>query len=341
MRKTASLALSLLACAKGQTSSHPATIVYQVVEGNALTRLYASPETPGSNAAALSPEGMRAAFCGAVGGTAVVYALAGDDASVNGLHLVDLDGSGETALGALTPGTWTSPSGAWRTSDGAIVVQLSRLDGKGLELLSVKDGAVISLALGRFLALSGNRVAYLANTERAAEVGDVRSVSADGSANLGIGGGDGDDDFHGVVSDKLIFTAHHSGATPELRFAALDGEGSLSRAGSRGLLLSGNTVVAARDDGFEKVGLDLFVKPVPVLSGAQVLALLPDGRVAAFVKGAGVMADAQILDNFTADTVVAAHAWQDRVVYTVNNFTGSYLRSARTDGSGAVTLSEG
>ena len=71
------------------------------------------------------------------------------------------------------------------------------------------------------------------------------------------------------------------------------------------------------------------------------LALLADGRVAGFVKGAGVMADGQVLDNFSADTVVAAHAFSDRLVYTANNFTGSYLRSARLDAGGAVTLSEG
>src|SRR5207253_10191606 len=291
--------------------------------------------------AALTPSGVRAAFCGAVGGSAVVYALVRDDASVNGLHLVNLDGSGETALASLTAGTWTSPSGAWRTADGNIVVQLSRVDGKGPELLAIKDGAVTSLALGRFLALSGNRIAYLANAIGAANLGDVRSVAADGNANLAIGGGDGDDDFHGVVSEKLIFTAHHAGASPELRFAAVDGASILTRAGSKGLLLSGNTIVAARADRFEKVGLDLFVKPVSLLSGAQVLALLADGRVAGFVKGAGVMADGQVLDNFSADTVVAAHAFSDRLVYTANNFTGSYLRSARLDAGGAVTLSEG
>ena len=341
MRKTGLFAaLFLLACAKGQNPAHPAIIVYQSLESG-LSRLYATPETPGSNGAALTPSGVRAAFCGAVGGSAVVYALVGDDASVNGLHLVNLDGSGETALASLSAGTWTSPSGAWRTADGSIVVQLSRVDGKGPELLAIKDGAVTSLALGRFLALSGNRIAYLANASGAANVGDIRSVAADANGNLAIGGGDGDDDFHGVVSEKLIFTAHHAGAAPELRIAAADGAGVLARAGSKGLLLSGNTVVAARADRFEKVGLDLFVKPVSLLSGAQVLALLPDGRVAGFVKGAGVMADGQVLDNFSADTVVAAHAFSDRLVYTANNFTGSYLRSARLDAGGAVTLSEG
>ena len=250
MRKTGLFAaLFLLACAKGQNPAHPAIVVYQSVESG-LSRLYATPETPGSNGAALTPSGVRAAFCGAVGGSAVVYALVGDDASVNGLHLVNLDGSGETALASLSAGTWTSPSGAWRTADGSIVVQLSRVDGKGPELLAIKDGAVTSLALGRFLALSGNRIAYLANASAAANVGDIRSVAADGNANLAIGGGDGDDDFHGVVSEKLIFTAHHAGAAPELRIAAADGAGVLARAGSKGLLLSGNTVVAARADRF-------------------------------------------------------------------------------------------
>ena len=70
MRKIAFFApLFLLACAKGQNPAHPAMIVFQSVE-TGLPRLYAAPETPGSNAAALTPTGVRAAFCGAVGGSA-------------------------------------------------------------------------------------------------------------------------------------------------------------------------------------------------------------------------------------------------------------------------------
>ncbi|MGZ6142207.1 MAG: hypothetical protein ACXWLM_02660 [Myxococcales bacterium] len=332
-------ALSLLACAKGQNTAHPAVVVYQTASG--VTRLHAVPETPGSTAVALTPADQRVAFCGAIGGTSVVYALVGDDASVSGLHQVNLDGTGDVPLASVAPATWTSPGGAWRTADGTIVVQLSRLDGGGPELLAISGGAVTSLALGRFAALSGNRIAYLANATSAASVGDVRTVGSDGSANLALGGGDGDDELHGFVEGKLVFTAHHSQAAPELRIAALDGAGVLSRAGSKGLLLSGSTVVAERAGGFEKVGVDLYVKPVSLLGGAQVLALLADGRVAAFVKGAGVMADGQVLDSFTADTVVAPHAFADRLVYTANNFTGAYLRSARLDAGGAVTLSEG
>ena len=341
MRFTAAFAaLSLFACAKGQTTAHPAILVYQAVESG-LTHLYAVSELPGSKAVALTPADQRAAFCGALGNDSAVYALVGDDASVTGLHQVGLDGKGDVPLASLTPATWTSPGGAWRTADGTIVVQLSRLDGKGPELLAIANGAVTSLALGRYLALSGNRIAYLSDATSAANVGDVRTVGADGTANLALGGGDGDDDFLGFVSDKLVFTAHHTGDAPELRIAGLDGAGVLSRAGSRGLLLSGSTVVAARAGGFEKVGVDLYVKPVSLLAGAQVMALLPDGRVAAFVKGAGVMADGQVIDTFGADTVIAPHAYSDRLVYTANNFTGAYLRSAKLDATGAATLSEG
>lgn len=341
MRVAAAItAVSLVACARGQSTVHPAIIVYTQTESG-LTRVYAVPETPGSKAVALSPAGVRAAFCGAISDTAGVYALVGDDASVTGLHLVNLDGSGDVALAATTPGTWTTPSGAWRTADGTVVVQLSRLDGTGSELLSVSNGAVNSLALGRELAVSGNRIAYVEGATGAANVGNVRSVGADGSANLALGGGDADDEYLGFVQDKLIFTVHRSQAQPELRFAGIDGSGVLARTGSKGLLLSGNTVVASRSGGFEKVGTDLFVKPITLFAGAQVLALLPDGRVASFVKGAGVMADQTLLDNFSADTVVAAHAFPDRLVYTANNYTGAYLRSARIDATGAVTLSEG
>jgi hypothetical protein len=350
---SAAVVASLLACAKGAPTALPAEIIYATPEGG-LSRLYATPETPGATRTPLTPAAQRAAFVGALGETPkdaavpatralqVIYALVADDASLTSLRKIGIDGKADVALADLPAATWTHAAGTWQTQDGTILVQLSRIDGSGPSLLAVRDGGASVLASGQFLAMAGNRVAYLANsTSAAATVGDVRSVGADGSANLALGGGDADDLFHGVAGDKLLFTAHHTKTTPELRITGVDGVTTLSRAGSRGLLLSGSTVVAARADGFEKIGLDLRVSPVSLLSGAQVLALLADGRVAAFVKGAGVMAGSQVLDNWAADTVVAPHQFGDRLVYTMNSAGGSYLRSAKTDGSGATGLSEG
>jgi hypothetical protein len=346
------VAASLLACAKGASTALPAEIVYATAEG--LTQIYAMPETPGAARVALTPSGKRAAYVGALGTTPkesplpatrllqVVYALVADDASITSLRKVSVDGTADVALAELPAATWTNPAGAWQTQDGTLIVQLSHLDGSGASLLAVGGGNASVLADGRFLAVAGNRVAYLANaTSVTSPAGDVRSVGADGNANLALGGGDADDLFHGVSGDKLIFTAHHTATTPELRIAGIDGVSTLARAGSKGLLFSEGSIVASRSDAFEKIGLDLHVQPLPLLSGAQVLALLPDGRVAAFVKGAGVMANGQVLDARAADAALAPHLFGDRLVYTLNDSTGSYLRSAKIDGSGATALAEG
>lgn len=354
MRITAAFVLACsLACAKGAQSPLAAELVYTALDAS-LPRLYVVGEAAGASSLALSPAGQRAAFVGALGTTAkdatppatrslqVVYGLVADDASLLSLRKVNADGAADVLLATLPAGVWTSPSGAWQTADGTILVQLSRQDGSGPALLAIRDNTAKVLAAGRFVALAGNRLAYLANsTSGVADVGDLRSVAADGSANLALGGGDADDEFHGVAEGKLLFTAHHSGSAPELRIAGVDGVNALSRPGSKGLLLSGSTVVAARSGAFEKVGLDLHVAKVSLLSGAQVLALLGDGRVAAFVKGAGVMADGQVLDSWSADSVAGAHLFGDRLVYTMNSAAGSYLRSAKLDGSGATGLSEG
>ncbi len=347
------VAVSLLACAKGASTTLPAQLVYSTPEAG-LIRLYATQETPGAARIALTPPAQRAAYVGALGTTPkdaplpttrtlqVIYGWVADDASITSLRKIGIDGKGDVAPADLPAATWTNPAGPWQTQDGTIVVQLSHLDGSGPSLLAVRDGLVSELAPGRFLAVAGNRVAYLANsTSATSHTGDIRSVGADGNANLALGGGDGDDLFHGVSADKLVFTAHHTGTTPELRIAGIDGASTLARTGSKGLLFAQGIIVALRSDAFEKIGLDLHVSPVPLLSGAQVLALLPDGRVAAFVKGAGVMANSQVLDARTADAAVAPHLFGDRLVYTLNDATGSYLRSARIDGGGAAALAEG
>jgi hypothetical protein len=231
LRFSAAAVASLLACAKGASTALPAEIVYATPEAG-LTRLYATPETPGATRTALSPAAERAAFVGALGATPkdaavpptrtlqVVYALVADDASLTSLRKIGIDGKPDVALADLPAATWTHPAGAWQTQDGTIVVQLSRRDGSGPSLLAVRDGGASVLAQGRFLAMAGNCIAYLANsTSAVATVGDIRSVGADGNANLALGGGDADDLFHGAAGDELLFTAHHTKTTPELRIA--------------------------------------------------------------------------------------------------------------------------
>src|SRR5213075_1451633 len=83
VRNTVLFGLALFACAKGQSTSHLATIVF-VSQGTVL----AVPETPGSKAVALSPASTKAAFCGAVGSQGI-YALVNDDASAGSVRQVN------------------------------------------------------------------------------------------------------------------------------------------------------------------------------------------------------------------------------------------------------------
>jgi hypothetical protein len=329
--------LSLIACSSKpvpQQAPAEATVVFSQVESGAA-RLYAVGES-GSMPLALTPAGVRAAYCGSLA-RKIVWAELAADATVVSLH------SDDVALGRLPAGKYRSAGGAKALGD-AVLVQAQRADGTGAELLVSRNGAVATLAQGRFLGISGDRVAYLAHaTSASIEAGDVRSVRADGTGDLALGGGAGQDLFHGIANGSIFLTVN--GASPEVRSVSFDGSVLHSRPGSMGLLFARGTVVAARGTGFELLDAAMSAGSLQLPPGANPLALLDDGRVAAHVVGTGLLAadakGARLLDGFSAAGARSAHQIGDRIVYTANGSAGSFLRSARIDGSAAATVAEG
>lgn len=315
-------------------------VVYAQAENDGI-RLYAVAESADARPVVLTPAGERAVYCGALAGRRVIWASTDADFALTSLHAVDADGTGAVDLGPIRPSAWRWPKGAWAMPDGAILVQALRLDGSSDELLIARGGKVLPLASGAFLAASGGRVAFLAHrTSKAAAAGEIRSIRADGTQSLALGGADGRDLFHGVVDGSILLSA--GGA--EVRLVSLDGTVLRKRTGSAGLLFQRGLLVAARGDAFEVLDRDLSATPLALASGAQVLALLDDGRVAAYLPGAGVVAagaqGSRVLDGFAAGWVFGARQTGDHLVFTVNGGAGSFLRSARLDGSAAHTLAE-
>jgi hypothetical protein len=338
------LSLALISCASKpapQQAPAEATVVFSQIESGA-PRLFAAGESTSAKAVALTPAGVRAAYCGSIA-RRVLWAQLASDATVVSLHEVALDGSGDVALGDLPAAKYRSARGAWAVG-GLTVVQLPRADGSGPELLAARNGGLTRLAQGRYLGAFGDRVAYLASASSASiDAGDVRSMKSDGSGDVALGGGEGKDLFHGITGGMLVLTVN--GASPEVRAVSFDGSELHSRSGSVGLLFSRGSVVAAHGAGFEVLDTGMSASPLRLPVGANVLAVLDDGRVAAHVAGTGVVAadsrGSQLLDGFAAGNARGAHQVRDRLVYTANGAAGSFLRSARVDGSAAVTLAEG
>jgi hypothetical protein len=310
------------------------------------TRLFAQGESGAGAPLALTPAGARAEFGGTSGRT-VVYGLLAADATLASVHSVSIDGTGTAKLADLPTAAYRGLRGLHAASDGTLLVELALASG-ARELYAVHAGALVKLAAGSFLTERSGEVVYLAQAQSLGDsTGDVRAIRVDGSADRALGGGDGDDQFHGVVSGTVLLTAHRSGAA-EVR-AVAPGAAAKVRAGSAGALFSGGVVVASRAGGLETLDGALTASPIALPTGAAPVAVLPDGRVAGFVAGQGVYAAsataAALLDSTKASAVLAPHvvrsASGDRLVYTVSTDTGSFLRSTRLDGSASVQLAEG
>src|SRR5437588_9763388 len=92
------LSFSLVACSSRpapQQAPSEATVVFSQVESGAV-RLYAAGESS-SKPVALTPAGVRAAYCGSVA-RKVVWAQLAADATVTSLHQVGSDGTGDVSL---------------------------------------------------------------------------------------------------------------------------------------------------------------------------------------------------------------------------------------------------
>ena len=345
MRDVAAFALvaAVAACSRTTargTASNEAVLVYGQQDNGGI-RLHAAGESGQAQPVALTPRGQRAVYCGALPGRWVIWASTDTDFVLTSLHAVNADGTGAVDLGPIASSLYRWPKGAWATADGAVVVQALRLDGSSDELLIARGGTVVPLAPGAFLAASGDRVAYLAHRgSKTAAVGDVRSIRTDGTGAIALGGGDRHDRFHGAAGGAILLTTQAAG----VRLVALDGTLLRERPGSTGLLFQKGMLVAGRGDGFELLDRDLSATPLSLASGAKVLALLDDGRVAAHLAGAGVVAagarDSTVLDGFPSGSAFGARQSGDRLVFTVDGGGGSVLRSAGLDGSGARTIAE-
>lgn len=345
-------AAALLAgCAQSSKSPAPttppaaseATVVFTRTSASE-TRLYAQAESGTGDAVPLSPAGARAEFGGQLSSRRVLYTLHAQDGSVKEFRAVGLDGAGDATLGAPAAGAVRGVR-ALKLAGEVLLLQVARADGAA-ELLASKAGAALAhLANGRLLAVAGDQVAYLANPASAvAEVGDVRAVRLDGAADRALGAGGQDDEFHGLVGSVALLTARRSGSA-EVRAVDLASGAAKVRAGSRGERFAGAALVAQRGSSWEKLDAALAAAALKLPAAARPLALLPDGSVAAFVPGTGLVAAddkaARSLDAFAAAQAHSARVVRSRLVYTANDAAGSHLRSALLDGSGAVTLASG
>src|SRR5437763_13280906 len=140
-RIAVALSFSLVACSSKpapQQAPSEATVVFSQVESGAA-RLYAASES-GSRPVAITPAGVRAAYCGSIA-RKVVYARLAADATVASLHEVGSDGTGDVSLGDLAAGKYRAPGGARALGTDAILLQAQRADGTGAELLVSRAGA--------------------------------------------------------------------------------------------------------------------------------------------------------------------------------------------------------
>ena len=354
LRSTALAAALLSACSQSQKPtpvgpvvSNGAEVVFARV-GATETRLFAQPES-GGEAIALTPAGARAEF-GGTAGKRVIYGVLAADGTLAAVRAVGLDGQGDAALGTLAPAAFRGLRGLHVTGDGSLVLELARASGARELRIARGSAPLAAFASGSWLGEAAGVIAYLANAQSLGDgVGDVRAIRLDGSADRLLGAGGGDDQFHGFAGASAVLTAHRSGAT-EVRSVPLDGSAAKVRAGSRGVLFfSGGALVAARGAALEKLDASLAATTIALPAGTTALAVLPDGRVAGFAAGSGLLAadsaKATVLDATDATSALAAHVLHtangDRLVYTANGATGSFLRSARLDGGGAALLAEG
>lgn len=336
--------LGLLGCSGGsKPPAALATVVYTAKDSGA-TRLFAISES-GGTPVPLSPAGQGVAFAAALADRRSIYAATAGDGTLLSLHGVSPDGKSTSALGALPARNWNGVDGAWLAADGSVVVEALRADGGGFDLLVSRRGAASLLAHGRFLALAGDRVAFLKNERSAGSgMGDVGSIRLDGSGELLLGGGGARDRFLSFAAGQLLFTSH-AGSAPQVRSVALDGSNARVRVGSDGVLAGGALLVAVRDNALERLDASLAPTPLQLPSTASPLLLLEDGRLVARVAGTGlVLADAQgvrTLDAFDGDSALEAHLAGDDLFYTANTASGTFLRAVHLDGASGRTLSKG
>jgi hypothetical protein len=313
------------------------------------TRLFAQGESGTGPAVALTPAGARAEFGGSAGRT-VVYGLLAQDGTLASVHSVSIDGTGSAKLADLPAAQYRGLRGLHAASEGTLLVELAVSSG-ARELHAVRGGALVKLAAGSFLAERSGEVVYLAQAKSLADfTGDVRAIRVDGSAERALGGNDGDDQFHGVIAGAALLTAHRSGAA-EVRSVTVASAGAAAkvRAGSAGVLFSGGVLVARHGAAVETLDGALNASAIALPSGAEAVAVLADGRVAGFVAGQGLYAAnasaSTLLDGTKASALLAPHvvrsASGDRLVFTVSTDAGSFLRSAKLDGTASVQLAEG
>ena len=308
-----------------------------------VRRLFAVAEDGQSLPVAISPAGISAQYAGTLSGRRIVYATVAPDGSLLSVRRVLADGSGDELLGLLEPSAYRAARGAWEVA-GRAVVQLTRQDGSA-ELIATGPSlpGIGHLASGRWVGAAGDRAVYLARaTSAIKQAGDLRSVRIDGSGDLALGGGDADDLFHGLAGAAVLLTEHASAAA-EIHSVGADGSGRVSRAGSLGTLYAGGLLVASRGAQLERLDSKLAPTALGLPVGAAALVLRDDGSVIAHAAGQGLFAadgkTVSKLDAFAADRGLAAQVAEGSVFYTANNAQGSFLRSARLDGSSSLTLS--
>jgi len=322
----------------------PATILYHVGSFDSRSVVAISEDGAGA-AVTLSAAGASASFVTALEGRRVLIAERAADGSLARLIAVGVDGSGRQVVG-------TAPAGyegvAKALVSGPIVVAaLQRAGGLGVTDLYVfpPGGAAVQLAQGATLSAVGSgRVLYLASAHAAEGSGDARSIALDATADVALGGGDGQDQILQADGVRVLLTIH--GAA--VRLVGFSGEGAvtLATAGAnlRAFALGSGRILYTRDGALASSSLDGTDERVLAPAATPIL-VAPDGRIL-FASGGALSSVAplggvvRVLDAHAGASVRFARIFGDSVIFTGDGAEWAALRAARLDGSGARVLFE-
>jgi hypothetical protein len=242
--------------------------------------------------------------------------------------ILDTDGSRQALM---TPSGYQAAGKALPADEG-IVVELIRTGTSGGTDLYVAraDAQALLKSQATLVAVGNGRVAYL-------QGGNLRSIRTDGTDDVALGAGGGEDSVAQVTGNQVLFS---SGT--DARLVGLDGLATvtLPNASAFALTNSGRviytragTVFSSALDGSDSRALRAGTPIVTTLDGRV---LILDGNALMSIAATG--GTARLLDPTAGSALRFVRIFGDRIVYTSESLDAVRLRTARLDGGGALTL---
>jgi hypothetical protein len=321
-------------------------VVYATHPGSGPRQVLAVLEDGSGETATLSAPGVDTSFGGVLPGRAVLLAEHGADGLISRLVRVNADGSGRQDLGTISaPHDGVSQP---KMAGTALVVELTRPQGQGTDVLAFSAGKSTLLAANAHLAAVSATTAAVTGDD-----GNVRAISLDGKKSTLLGAGQGEDRMMQETGGRLLLALGAAGQG-DLRVVGADGSSPVDigqpgvdeqpfaiTAGrvvfTRGTGADRSLVSAAVAGGDERVILLPGVEPRPLWAtdAGDIVYGARDGSLRLVPAAGGVD---RVLDPAAGQHVKVSHATATQVFYTGDTPHWASLRAAALDGSSVAVL---